>query len=270
MLAFVIPFKSKARSKDWSFDGALLKRTILSVLHQTNANFKCYVVYSDLPEHRVQHDKVVWIQFPFPFLESHEIEDEERCAVRYGLGKFLPNFYDQGKKIMYGCAEAKKDQCAYIMSLDADDLVSNQLVEYVDQHSPSGGCGWYVDKGYMYAEKASYVLKVPKDMNYLCASVNIIRSDLVPQPDINKKTYQDFQFFSSHAYMPDGIKDNYNETLQKIPFYSTTYVLHNGNFFTDSSHITKLSLRNLAKRIIRGKLLTKKLRQEFGIYNLEK
>lgn len=268
MVGFVIPFKSKLRSKNWVVDCALLNRTVLSVLNQTNDNFRCYVVYSDLPENAVKDEKIVWIKFPFPFLESHQIEDEERCAIRYGLGKFLPNFYDQGKKSMYGSSFAKKDKCAYIMSLDADDLLSNKLVEYIQEKTFLNICGWYINKGYMYAENSSFLLKVPGNMNYVCASVNIIRSDLVPEPDFEKKTYQDFQFFSSHAYMPDGIKASHNEELEVIPFYATTYVLHTGNFFTDSSHITKLNVKNILKRIIRGRYLSRRIRKEFGIYNL--
>jgi hypothetical protein len=269
MIGFVIPFKSRMRSKNWEMDCALLNRTISSVLSQSSKNYKCYVVYSDLPDKPAQDNKVIWVQFPFPFLESHQIGDEERCAVQYGLGKFLPNFYDQGKKSLYGSSFAKKDNCSYIMSLDADDLLSNKLVNFIDNNLTYQSSGWYVNKGYMYAEKSSFLLKVPANMNYVCASVNIIRNDLVPEPDFSKKMYQDFQFFSSHAYMPEGLKNNYNEILQPVPFYCTTYVLHNGNFFTDSSHITKISLKNLLKRLIRGKFLSRSIREEFGIYNLD-
>ena len=142
MIGFVIPFKSKAKSKNWELDCALLNRTVSSVLNQASSSYKCYVVYSDLPPNPVQNEKVAWIQFPFSFLESHQIADEERSAVQYGLGKFLPNFYDQGKKSMYGSSFAKKDGCKYIMSLDADDLLSNKLAGFIEDNLNSNVIGW--------------------------------------------------------------------------------------------------------------------------------
>lgn len=268
MIGFVIPFKSRLRSKNWALDCALLSRTLHSLLNQTSKSFRCYVVYSDLPDAPVQHHKLVWIPFPFPFLESSQIEDEELFLTRYGLGKFLPNFFDQGKRILYGTSFARKEGCTYIMSVDADDLLSNKVAAFVENNGSPRACGWYVNKGYMYAENSSFLLKVPEHMNYVCASVNIIRTDLVPEPDFGKKTYNDFQFFSSHAYLADGIKDYYNKELQPVPFYGTTYVLHQGNFFTDSRQITKINFRNILKRVIRGKYLGRQARKEFGIYNL--
>src|SRR5690349_16645662 len=170
MVGFVIPFKSKKKSKDWELDCRLLNRTIRSVLNQTAKNFKCYVVYSDLPPDPIHHEKLQWIQYPFPFLESHEIEDEEKFKIRYGLGKNLPFFFDQGKKIMYGVSFAKKDGCRFAMSVDSDDLLSNKLVQYVQEDSRPGDCGWFINKGYMYTENSSLLLKIPNDMNYVCGS----------------------------------------------------------------------------------------------------
>ena len=268
MFGFVIPFKSKEKSKDWAQDCAFLVRTLRSVLNQNNKNFRCYVVYSDLPLNVVENEKVVWVRFPYPFLASHEIEDEERSAVQYGLGKFLPNFYDQGKKILFGAAQAKKDSCRYIMSLDADDLVSNKLVEFVQQQTSANEAGWYVNKGLMYAEGSSFLLTVPKNMNYVCASVNIIRSDLVPEPDFAGRRYEDFQFYSSHAYMVEALKLKYDIDLKPVPFYSLVYVIHHSNFFNHSNQITKFSLKNIAKRLLRGRRLSAALKKEFCFYSI--
>jgi hypothetical protein len=270
MTGFVIPFKSKAKSKNWELDCAFLLRTIRSVLKQLNPNFKCYVVYSDLPLQTIEDAKVEWINFPYPFLESREIEDEERCAVRYGLGSFLPNFYDQGKKILYGASRAKQDGCDYITSLDADDMVSRDLVSFIERNKASQPCGWFVNKGYMHAEDSSFLLKVPKNMNYVCASVNIVRSDLIPDPDFSGRRYQDFQFFSSHAYMVEALKDNYNLDMLPVPFYSLVYLIHQSNFFSNSNQLTSINFKNLVKRLVRGNYLTSKKREEFGLYRIEK
>lgn len=266
MVGFVIPFKSKDKSKNWVQDCAFLVRTLQSVLNQSDKNFRCYVVYSDLPLHLIEDDKIEWVHFPYPFLASHQIEDEERCAVRYGLGKYLPSFYDQGKKILFGASRAKKGGCHYIMSLDADDLISNRLVSFVHEQQSSNECGWYINKGLMYAEGSSFLLKVPKDMNYVCASVNIIRSDLIPDPDFSSTRYQDFQFYSSHAYMVEGLQQLYHVDIKPVPFYAILYVIHQSNFFNHSNQLTKFSLKNIAKRLLRGRHLSAAIKKEFGLY----
>ncbi|HVG42527.1 MAG TPA: hypothetical protein VM888_13010 [Chitinophagaceae bacterium] len=268
MIGFVIPFKSRLKSKEWRLDCALLNRTIGSVLNQKSENFKCYVVYSDIPDNPVQHQKVQWIQFPFPFLESHQIEDEEKYVVRYGLGKNLPFFYDQGKKIMYGCSFAKKDGCRFIMSLDSDDLLSNKLVTFIENSNQPENCGWYINKGYRYVENKRLLIKTPKGMNYVCGSVNIVNSDLIPIPDFSKKTYNDFQFFSSHSYMEERMQLEHNKQLLPIPFYSLVYVIHTTNFMARKKDIEEINVKNILKKIIRGKLITTKVRTEFGIYKL--
>src|SRR5829696_6359063 len=105
MVGFIIPFKSKAKSKNWELDSALLNRTLKSLLNQTDRGFKCYVVYSDLPEAPLQHEKINWVQFPFPFFDRHKIEDAEKYD---SIGKekiewgHLPFFFDQGKKALFG------------------------------------------------------------------------------------------------------------------------------------------------------------------------
>lgn len=241
-------------------------RTLRSVLNQSDKNFRCYVVYSDRPLKAIEDDKIEWVQFPFPFLASHEIADEERSAVKYGLGNYLPNFYDQGKKILFGASRAKKDGCKYIMSLDADDMVSDRLVSFVLNHPSRNEGGWYVNKGLMYAEGSSFLLKVPRDMNYVCASVNIIRNDLVPEPDFSSTRYEDFQFYSSHAYMIEWIQQHYRLPMKPVPFYAVLYVIHQSNFFNHSNQLTKLSLKNIAKRLLRGKRISSAIKKEFGLY----
>lgn len=264
VLGFVIPFKSKQKSKNWSKDCAFLERTLGSVINQKDDGFRCYVVCSDLPDTPMHHEKIEWIVYPFPFLESHEIEDEERSAVQYGLGSFLPAFYDQGKKILYGAKQARTRGCRYIMSLDADDLVSDRLVAHV-RSAGGNEAGWFVNKGFMYPEGASYMIKVLKNMNYVCGSVNIVRSDLVPEPDFSSKRYQDFQFYSSHAYVVEFLQLTRNILLQPLPFYGIVYVIHQTNFFINKRQLTSFNVRNLAKQILRGKRLTKKARAEFNL-----
>ncbi|HUC79657.1 MAG TPA: hypothetical protein VMR70_02030 [Flavisolibacter sp.] len=271
MVGFVIPFKSKEKSKNWELDCALLDRTLKSVLNQTDKNFKCYVTYTDLPKSPRQHEKIVWVQFPFPFATADKIEDAEKYNS-FGKEKkhweHLPFFYDQGRKSLYGTAQAKKEGCQYIMMLDADDLLSNKITCYINQQDPSTNVGFYVNQGYLYAENGSLLIKVPDQMNFMCGSVNIIRGDVIPETDFSINTYENYSFFAAHSYVRTRIQYSHSETIKPLPFYGLVYVFHSTNEMASKTDLKKLSLRNLAKKIIRGKLITPAVRKEFGIYKL--
>lgn len=264
MVGFVIPFKSKAKSKNWQKDCLLLKRTLESVLNQTDTNFRCYVVYTNLPELRPEDEKVTWLQFPFSFLESHQIADEEK----YKGWTHLPFFFDQGRKALYGAMAGKMDGCNYIMMLDADDLLACKLTEYVNSQEKEKNCGFYVEKGYLYTEKCSLMIKVPRQMNAICGSVNIIRADVIPNIDFSVETYENYSFFSAHAYMKTRIQYINGQIIKPLPFYSLIYVIHTNNQVASKKILTGTGLRSLAKKIVRGKLVTSRLRKEFGLFDL--
>lgn len=271
MVGFVIPFKSRAKSKNWTLDCSLLNRTLGSVLNQTDEKFKCYVVYSDLPLDPLQNEKIVWVQFPFPFFDRNSIEDAEKYN---SFGKtqteweHLPFFFDQGKKSLYGTAFAKREGCNYIMMLDADDLLSNKLVAYINAQDLAYNCGFYVNKGYLYAENELFLTRVPDQMNFMCGSVNIVRSDVIPDIDFTINTYENYSFFSAHSYVRTRIQYSHSQTIKPLPFYGLIYVFHSSNEMASKTDLKKLTLRNIAKRIVRGKFITPKIKKEFGIYKL--
>jgi hypothetical protein len=271
MVGFVIPFKSKAKSKNWKMDCALLNRTLKSVVNQKDQEFKCYVVYSDLPDNPLEHQQISWVKFPFPFANKNEIADAEKYNS-FGKEKkeweHLPFFYDQGRKSLYGTTQAKSDGCQYIMMLDADDLLSNKVTGYINEQDPATNCGFYMNKGYLYAENSSLLIKVPDQMNFMCGSVNIIRGDVIPDIDFSINTYENYSFFSAHSYVRTRIQYSHSETIKPLPFYGLVYVFHSTNEMASKADLKKTSLRNLAKRIIRGKLVTTAVRKEFGLYKL--
>lgn len=271
MVGFVIPFKSKAKSRNWELDCSLLTRTLRSVLNQTSRHFKCYIVYSDLPPDPLQHEQIQWVQFPFPFFNREDIVDAEKYNA-FGKDKksweHLPFFFDQGKKSLYGATKAKEDGCRYIMMLDADDLIWNRLVAYVNEHDPADNVGFYVNKGYLYAENTRWLIKVPEQMHMMCGSVNIVREDTIPEIDFSIPTYANYDFFAAHSYVRTRLQFSHGKVMKPLPFYSLIYVFHSSNELASKADLRKLTLRNLAKRVVRGKLVTPSVKKEFGLYKL--
>jgi hypothetical protein len=262
MLGFVIPFKAKEKSKDWARDCALLKRTIQSILNQQDPSFKCYVIYSDMPPDPITDGKIIWIHFPFPFVEIEQMIDKDKLKNNTQAHFF----FDQGKRILYGCNFAKKDGCKYIMAVDADDLVSNRIAGFVNDLKSSENVGCYVNKGYMYTEGKQYLVKVPRQMNFINGSVNIIRADLIPEPDFNENKFENFNFFSSHGYLKERIEKMYQKKLKRVPFYGTIYILHDSSWSKLADYVNKNTLKQMIKKILLSKPISMEMKKEFWLY----
>ena len=185
------------------------------------------------------------------FIRSHKLEG-------WSEGSF-----DQGKRVLYGSTFARQDGCKYIMSFDADDLISSKFVNNLSEIVHLNEFGWYVDKGYNYTEGKNYLVKVPQNMNCINGSVNIVRADLVPEPDFADNRLENFNFFPSHAYLKNRIGYLYGKPLQPLPFYAIVYVTHGFNWVAGSVGLKKTSLKEVLKTVVRFKYITSNVRKEF-------
>ena len=147
MLGFIVPVKEKSKSPDWDKDNELLKNTLHSICNQENPSFKVFVVYTDMP-YFLKNDKVIYIKYPFPFVLAKDISDYESFLKKQFSDAMGQGVFDKGKRVLFASKFAKEYGCNFLMSVDSDDLVSNQLSGFVDQHQDEK-YGWYVNKGYI-------------------------------------------------------------------------------------------------------------------------
>src|SRR5690606_10618695 len=68
----------------------------------------------------------------------------------------------------------------HIMPVDADDLVSNRLAGFVEEHPDENG--WVIDQGYVHRQ-GSRIILVHSPFDQLCGTCHIIRRDLWSVPD---------------------------------------------------------------------------------------
>jgi len=260
-VGFVIAFKPKRNSKDWENDSALLYATIESIVNQKSQDFMVYVVHHELPNKILESKNVTYIKFPFDFFDIEKIENAQPRDDEDA--KTLTYFFDQGKKIMYGASVAKANQCKYIMSVDADDLISNNLVNFIStsysQH------GWYVNSGYVYYTEKKMLLYRRKNMNALNGSTNIINSDDIPDVDFENNDIYNFNFFAAHGYLKERLMKQ-GKALLPIPFPAVAYIAHTSNWFGISHAIKKKSLRNFVKIILLKRRISKRIIEEFKLY----
>ncbi|MBB6610328.1 hypothetical protein H7F15_04700 [Pontibacter sp. Tf4] len=266
MVGFVVPFRGKANSKNWHYDQLLLQRTINSILNQIDRRFKIFLVYTDYPELDITADLdlIEYIKFPFEYMSYNEmvlnIHDQKHAAT------WLERNTDKGKKILWGCKYAIAEGCTYIMQVDSDDLISNKIVSHVLRNQ--GEPGWYISKGYIYIEKDEILIKQPDKMNFINGSTHIIKAELVNIPDFTSKEITDYYFFNAHGYLKDRIKQNFKLELKQLPFYANVYVASGYNQSNINALVQLNSIKNFLKLILRFKLLTSSIRNEFGLYAL--
>ena len=268
MLGFVVPIKPKAVSKNWTFDNQLLERTVRSICSQTNDSFKLLVVYNDLPEINFTHPNIVFLHFPFKAVVANEFEDLD-YVLKYYSREYAEKMMDKGKKIHYGCKTAIDAGCNYLMGVDSDDLVSNQLAAFVYQNGAADKAGWRIKKGYIY-EEGSRLLVKKMDIQNINGSTHIIRKDLVTIPDFSSNLFWNYNLFESHGYTYQRLNDFHQAVLDDYPLFGIIYIVHQNNYSNIFQNTFKLSFKNVVKNFVRGVFLSSKIRNEYNLFTISK
>lgn len=228
MIIFAIALKSKGVSNNWDNVVKDFNNTLESIFAQTNPDFMVYVGCNEIPKLFKKYDerlKFFKVNNPVPssWLEAARDKFWKYLFVAYQIKKYLLQTDNPQKGV-------------YVMPIDADDLFSCHIAEYVNSHLDSNG--FVSDFGYVYYKGKYYVEKYP-DMHTLCGSCNIIKMYLDDLPD--KMPDQSLCFDKSTAGILNErypIRWNHNEIVDKykkmdksfdiLPFPSTIYCLNNG------------------------------------------
>lgn len=255
MLSFIVPVKSKVVSSDWTAVSRLLNRCLHSICNQTNPNFKVIVACHEIPETRFNDDpriEFLQVDFPPPVLKNSEGDRWIKEA-------------DKGKKIKFAVDYAKRNSANYIMTVDADDCISNKICDYVNKNANDSISGWYIKKGYLYPEGKKYSYLNLKNFNAVCGSCVIIKPEL-----IDYMYGENFWFDHERTHFDKGI------ALLPLPFPGALYSMLNGtNHVLDRQEManrTKFnpfnltSLRTLFRRLGKYALVpTSWLKKEFAM-----
>ncbi len=88
--------------------------------------------------------------------------------------------WDKGYKVAHGMIYGKKSGSRFLMSVDADDLLSKDIVKVVDMEPD--GCGWYINRGWLLPVGSNWGVLLP-DFHNWCGTHAIVRTDLLPLSD---------------------------------------------------------------------------------------
>jgi hypothetical protein len=211
---FAIPFGARCVALDWDQACASLARTLRSVLNQSDSDFYVGVCCHDIPVLPVdirERVDLVEADFPPPTERSKEMEHDKR-RKKEKLAQILSE--------MGG---------GYYFSLDADDLVTRDLVAYAREEADANG--YLIEAGYVFDAKAGTLAPVPgawQDTPFYevcgsCGILNLSCSEL-PGGELFRRNEGLF------VRVPYGVgAAAIGRPLKSIPFAAVVYVLNTGN-----------------------------------------
>ena len=211
MIYFGIPLRSKASSNNWEQICLSFNRTLWSVYNQTNPSFKIIVVCHEIPNLLKHYDeRVEFIQVNIPFPENL---DEQMCDKGYKV-------HTIGKRI-------REMGGGFTMIVDADDLYSNRIAQFVIDNPNQNG--WVMKTGYEYIWFKNHLklsLKHPPQpiVNYKVVDLPYDLKNAMNSSDINAK----YIIRKGHGNIEEVCKQ-LGRPLQKLPFIAHIYVKYHGD-----------------------------------------
>jgi hypothetical protein len=215
---FAIPLIARSLALDWDEACRSLVRTLRSVLNQSDPNFYVGVCCQDAPDlppdikHRVN---LIDARFPPPNARNQEMLVDKR-RKKLELARVLAE--------MGG---------GFYFALDADDLVSRDVVAYARQEADPNG--YLIQSGYVMDAKSGALAPVPGEwipttFDQLCGSCAILNLSRADLPGGRRFAHNDGLFcnLDRHAdFSADAAA--IARPLNPVPFPAAVYVLNNGN-----------------------------------------
>lgn len=172
MFYFITPLRAPALTLDWARTSKLFERTAASVFRQTMPDFRHIVICHEPPTlTRTYDDRLQFIKVDLPM---------ETRPTQFTSQVYPAMSRDKVNKLLIGLGEARKRGASFVMLLDADDLVSNRLVEYVVSNPDADG--WYVKCGWRYVYGQPW-MTIADEFNKVCSSCHVLSRRWFAFPD---------------------------------------------------------------------------------------
>jgi len=253
-MVFIIPVKSAVISPSWEKFSRLFDRCIRSVCQQTDQDFKVVVVCNEKPLTDFVHPNLHYLQVDFtpPTPE----------ATDAFIGLHSPKEADKAKKIIAGFEYAQRFETTHIMVVDADDCISNTIVEFVKKNPDIDG--WYSNMGYVYKEGSKLIFKKTDDFSSLCGTCLIVKPQFL-KGLVSPELY----FRHPKRTLANGHR------MTPLPFPAAVYTINGENYFMTETAVKHFKndtvtkgVFKLIKRLSRYRVwfLTNHVRHNYGLY----
>jgi hypothetical protein len=260
-LGIIIPLKSRQVASHWLTVCNSLKKTLNSIINQTNNNYKVQIVGHEKPDFLNDSN--------YSCFDFHSITEISPPTKKEGITEITQEQYtlDKNMKIAKGMQllySSTKDITHWFV-LDADDLLNKYFMAICDKTDSSSGA--IINKGYIYYANAERVIKC-NELSLYCGSTGIIPiKNCTPPSQINENTIQKIPFCRySHMNLGDFFTKELQTSYQKFSENLVIYVLENGENISDGYRNKWLvALKQKLKPYIKGKKVTEEIKSLFSI-----
>jgi hypothetical protein len=273
-VAFLIPFASRRTKSRWDIACAHLRHTLKSVQNSTSESYCVVVAGHEPPDFNIETDSKVY------FLPvDHDIPQHQDA-----VGGRLDKLAKIGAAWNYAKSRWNPD---YLMKLDADDLVSARLVQWLENFGREPG--YLIEHGWVWRSGARF-LQWTEYLDRVCASCLIVRSDIADQegPFLTgvegirlDEASLDFAASDQYSLVPGSgtsallLNDSHQryaaqfthlgQRLATLPFRAVIYRIGNPESNSATLDAGRPTLRMILGTIRRTKLLTRTLKGEFAL-----
>lgn len=275
-VAFLIPFASRRTKSRWDIACADLWQALKSVHNSTSESYCVVVAGHEPPDFNIETNEKVC------FLSVEHGPPHHQDAVVSGR-------LDKLAKIAAAWSYAKSTwNPHYLMKLDADDLISSGLVEWLENFGREPG--YLIQHGWVWRSGARHLLQSTEYLDRVCASCLIIRSDVADQKGPFLTEVEGFQLNevglnfagSDHYSLVPGsgtssllLNDSHQRyaaqfaylghKLSTLPFRAVMYRIGNPDSNSASLETGRPTLRMILGTIRRTKLMTRTVKREFAL-----
>ncbi|NED94083.1 FkbM family methyltransferase [Phytoactinopolyspora alkaliphila] len=251
-LLFAISLASQKAAANWDLTSDLLRRTLLSVINQTDGRWRVIVCGHEKPELKEFDDpRIMFVEADIdPPAHSGQFRKDKMWKRRL-LGSFLR---DLGG--------------GYFFPLDADDLIHKDLVASVLESDNRRG--YRIERGYAHDFANQRLAPVPGvwsvPFDRVCGSSAVLHFEAEDLPrDGRSDPDLYFNLFQSHAYWPIVAEES-GRPFETLPFPAAVYVVNHSQNLSFGLQRAGERTRNIIASIEREALPDgeKVLRDDFG------
>ncbi|MGC9954235.1 MAG: hypothetical protein ABSD21_08150 [Rhizomicrobium sp.] len=228
-------------SNDWSRVCELFERTAASVFNQTIGDFRLVAVCHQRPALKRPFDKR--LEF---VTADHPVPERDHDAMIVG---------DKVPKLHIAMQRARELGADYVMPIDADDLVSRRIVEFVLSHR--GVDGWFVERGWRYEYGTRWLARV-EQFNKVCGSGNIVARrwfSFRGQPD--KERQADLSIIDCGHQLTVQTLAARGAFMRPLPFRAAVYIVSSGENSSNAAvYETAVPSKNPVRHFVGRTLLT--------------
>ncbi len=215
-IAIGIPFIGRHLTNSWERVVGLLEETLTSVFAQKSDRYRVSIVCNEIPEGPIFKDKRL------NFIVLPPVPPEKVAA--WSWADIVP-------KQMAMRRWAVESGADYFFQLDADDLISNRLVEFVSEADPRAG--YIIREGYAFNVQTAQVSKIPspnepeKEFDYYCGSSVIVSMNPMVRPEA-RFSQLNAVFHDGHHVAKWRLKPVLGDEPAAVPFAAAVYRLKSG------------------------------------------